>query len=898
MMPPLHVALAPGSLLGAYRIVGPLGAGGMGEVYRASDTKLGRDVALKILPPGFASDPERRARFAREARTLASLNHPNIAHIYGLEEDALVMELVEGEDLALRLARGAMPLGDVLPIARQIADALECAHEAGIIHRDLKPANIKIRDDGTVKVLDFGLAKALSSDGGGAPADDASNSPTLTSLGTQLGMILGTAAYMAPEQAKGKMVDRRADVWAFGVVLYEMLTGRRLFEGEDVSDTLAAVLTRDPNWHDLPASTPPSIRRLLARCLARDRRARLDSMAGARLEVEEALANPAGEAQVAAARAEAALLGRTRPSVLVLAGIAVAASSLGWFLSSWMRGGAAGGSGAALRTPIVSSLLAPPDAISAFHRGFALSPDGETLVVSARSADGARALWRRRLAEETFERIAGTEGGVYPFWSSDSRDIGFFAAGAMKRASMSGGPTQTITSAPGVFPRASWNDDGEILFSLAGTGPSAGIFRVAATGGTPTRLSIEGAVSNPEWIRGARAFLFMRAEPGATRLWVGTSDGAAEPRALVDLEPRDPGFLLSPSGVVIFNYAGVLNGQRLDERTLALTGPAQPISTAAGTPRAWFGASASGDSLLVLAGPTAVTGGNPGDPLSRLRWVDRQGRAVGDVGGAGRYWTHRLSPDGRRVVVNPDKDLWILDAGTSMRSRWTTGPATYSSAIWNTDGTHLLYREAASLVLRPVDGDGAPVEILAMPERTFIPTDWSVDGTVVMTARETSQAKSTDLFLLKRGERAATPFAATEYNERQARFSPNGRWVAFASDLTGRQEVYLRPVTGDAAALRVSSDGGEHPQFRRDGLELFYLTPTDEVVAVDLTRFEATGAPGASRALFRLVMNDIIRETYSPFDVSPDGRRFLVNVPEPSEPLTLIQRFQSLVAGR
>ena len=898
--------LPAGTRLGAYEILTPLGVGGMGEVYRATDTRLDRAVAIKVLPDLFAHDPDRLARFDREAKTLAALNHPNIAQIYGLEAGALVMELVEGPTLQelMATATPGLPLDQALPIARQIADALECAHEAGIVHRDLKPANIKVRDDGTVKVLDFGLAKALSPEGTSAP--DVMNSPTLTNRATALGVILGTAAYMSPEQAKGKPVDRRTDVWAFGVVLYEMLTGRRLFDGEDISDTLAAVLTREPAWTDLPASTPPSIRRLLARCLVRDRRARLDSMASARFEIEETL-GITGRSRIAS-EASIATLGQpdsvatapqrpfrraARPLMLVMAGVAAVAGAVGWLLATSFAGTIAGGDTPA--PTIVSSVLAPPDALSAFHRGFALSPDGRILVVSARSPTGVRALWKRDLAQPTFTRMAGTEDAVHPFWSADSRQVGFFTVDAMKRVPVEGGPAQTICQVTGVR-RASWNRFDEILLSL-GRGAQAGIFKVPAAGGVPEKLALDGNVFLPQWLPGGRSFVFVHVEQDVVQLRAAPLDSSRPPVKVLDLELRDPGALLSPSGIVFFNRAGVLTGQRLDVEALQPTGPAVAIGPAVGTPLAWFAATASADSLMLLSGDIAVTGGNPGDPISRLRWVNRQGQAIGDLSEPGRYWTHALSPDGMRAVVNPDKDLWVIDATTKMRTRITAGPYTYSGAIWSPDGSRLMYREQGGVWVRPLDGRTPATQILEPP--TPFPVHWSSDGTsVLLTARTAGTSSSVDIFLFKIGDTRPRPFVATEFHEWSPRFSPSGRWVAYVSDITGRPEVYLQPVDESGAAVRISSEGGEHPHWARDGRELVYITPTDEFVAVDLSRFEETRTPGGQQKLFRMVVNDLIRSNYSPFDVAPDGQRFLLNVPEPSEPLTFIQGIDALFATR
>ena len=896
------MSLQAGHRVGGYEIVSLIGAGGMGQVYRARDTKLGRDVALKVIPPLFAEDHERLARFRREAQLLASLTHPHIGQIYGVEESgathALVLELIEGQTLSERIAEGPVPVTEALRIAGEIADALAAAHEVGIVHRDLKPANIKIREDGHVKVLDFGLAKALGADPASA-ASEPSNSPTLTSHGTQLGVILGTAGYMAPEQAKGKPIDRRADVWAFGVVLYEMLTGRRLFEGEDVSDTLAAVLTREPDWHQLPATTPPVVRRLLARCLARDRRARLDSMSSVRLDIDEALHGPASGSDpslIGAVPAPLVSVASSRArSRLAIPAIALGSAAVGWALAAWVFPAMAGGDNRAPTT--IASVLPPDGVVSAFHRGFALSPDGLTIVVSAKSPDGSRALWRRRLSQPQYELVAGTDDAMYPFWSPDSREIGFTAGRLLKRVPVDGGPVQVISKLADPPEGATWTATGDILFS-PGRGPSQDVFRVPAGGGTPELLPLDGTGFSPQWIPDTRSFLFIRADANAAQAWVGSLDGSHSPRRVLDLELRDPGVVVTPTGLVLFNREGVLHAQRFDPKALEMVGAAHAIGPAAGTPRAWLGASAGGDSIVVLSGNISGTGGNPGDPVSRLSWVDRRGAIVGDMTGPGRFWTLRLSPDADRAVVNPDKDLWVVDDGTKIRNRVTAGPYTYSGAIWSPDGMKLLYREPTGLWTRSVDGREPPAEVLKFGSVGFGVGDWSPDGKRVMLVGGNAATSSADLFLLELGEAEPRPLFPSEFQETHPRFSPSGGWVAYVSNMTGRPEVYARPLSGDAGAVRLSADGGEHPIWRRQGGELYYLSPSDEFVAVDVSRLEETRQPGARRTLFRLVVNDVIRDGYAPYDVTADGQRFLVNVTEPSEPLTLIQGLTRLVEAR
>ena len=613
-----------------------------------------------------------------------------------------------------------------------------------------------MREDGTVKVLDFGLAKALSPEGTRA-GPDVMNSPTLTDRATAArrdSRHRGLHVAGAGEGQAGRSPQRRLGVRRRAL---RNADRPRLFDGEDISDTLAAVLTREPAWTDLPASTPPSIRRLLARCLVRDRRARLDSMASARFDIDEALGIAAGsrtashDSMAAPGQPDAVAppppLTRTaRPSMLLMACVAAVAAATGWLLATSFAGGAIAGRGIPAPT-IVSSVLAPADALSAFHRGFALSPDGRTLVVSARSATGVRALWKRDLAQPAFTRMAGTEDAIYPFWSPDSRQVGFFTVDAMKRIPVEGGPAQTICQVNG-FGRASWNQSDEILLSRGG---GATIYKVPAAGGVPETLALDGNVFLPQWLPDGRAFAFVHVEKDVVQLRAATLDGSRAPVKVLDLELRDPGALLSPSGTVFFNRAGVLTGQRLDVDALQPTGPAVAIGPAVGTPRAWFAATASADALMLLSGDISVTGGNPGDPISRLRWVDRQGRVIGDLSEPGRYWTTALSPDGMRAVVNPDKDLWVIDATTRMRTRVTAGPYTYNGAIWSPDGSRLMYREQGGVWVRPLDGRTPAARILEPPAPA--PMHWSSDGTSVLL---TGRAAGTSTSRTSSSSRSAT----------------------------------------------------------------------------------------------------------------------------------------------
>ncbi|MGE5836045.1 MAG: protein kinase domain-containing protein, partial [Acidobacteriota bacterium] len=501
MTHPSGASIAPGTRIGLYEIVGALGSGGMGQVYRARDTRLDRDVALKLLPETFASDADRVMRFTREAKTLASLNHPHIAHVYDAGREGarafIAMELVEGEDLSTRIRRGAIPVGEALQLARQIADALAAAHDAGVVHRDLKPANIKVTDDGDVKVLDFGLAKGAASE----VSSTGDSGATMTSPArTAIGQILGTASYMSPEQAKGKPVDRRADVWAFGVVLYEMLTGRFLFGRDDVTDTLAAVLTYEPDLSKLPAATPTAVRRLIEHCLVKDKKQRLDSMAAARIEIDDVIG---GRTMPAAAEAPPAPRGVTP---VVAAGIAIAAALAGVLATSFYYSR----TGAPIGEPsrLVAQIAAPSEVISAFHDGFALSSDGSTLAFAARNAAGLRQIWIRRLDANAARAIPGTDGGRYPIWSPDGRSFAFTADGKLKRVDLDGGRLQTICDAPGTTESGSWNKKDEILFAAA-LGDSVQIKKVPANGGAPVSFDTLRNAYGPVWLTNGERFLFV-----------------------------------------------------------------------------------------------------------------------------------------------------------------------------------------------------------------------------------------------------------------------------------------------------------------------------------------------------------------------------------------------------
>ncbi|MDP3716673.1 MAG: protein kinase [Acidobacteriota bacterium] len=923
------MALAPGTRIGAYEVLGSLGAGGMGEVYRAKDSKLKREVALKVLPADVANDRERMARFQREAEVLASLNHPHIAQIYGIEEGpaeaghhigtgepglhigadvasgfsrttgsdadvasgfsrttALVMELVEGEDLAERLKRGAIPIDEALPIAKQIAEALEAAHEQGIIHRDLKPANIKVRPDGTVKVLDFGLAKALEPGVGNRESgvgNTLANSPTITSPAmTMRGMILGTAAYMAPEQAKGKAVDKRADIWAFGVVLFEMLTGTRAFKGDDVTDIITSVMRDTPDWGALPLATAPAIRTLLRRALEKDPRRRLPHIAVARLEIDDAIVSTGELVNAPAAPAPGAPTGRT-PLVWAVAG-AAAAMVVTLALPAyrtWRNPPAPEAS-----TTLIAQLGAPASVVSAFHEGFALSPDAATLAFIARGTNGVQQLWVRPLDALEARPLDGTEGARYPFWSPDSTELGFFVRQQLRRISLSGGSAQTICDVPGPMPTGSWGDNGVILVG-AMEGMRTNIYTVPATGGA-REIALAGAY-RPQWLPGARGFLY--ADEGSKPGVYVQAEGLDSPRQLVALGGNADeawAFTFSRAGYLYVNRNGALTMQRFDLDSLNVGGPVVPLAGAAGTPSLWMAASAAAHSLAALVPQSADDFGNPGDPVARLKWVNRMGETAGEIGEPARYWSLRLAPDGRRVAANlGGGTLWLLDGNRrSAIAAGTEGGG--ENGIWSPNGRAIVYSQVArtNLVRRSL-GTGGTVEEL--PGLHGYATDWSGDGAFLLVMVDGSaQSQGADIVLYDFAAKTSRPFLSSPANELQARFSPDGRWVAYVSNAGGREDVLIRSFAGDGAAHAVSTGGGAHPIWRRDGRELFYLSPNDDLMAVPVSLSDADVSLGEPKALFRILLNSIGARTFTPYDVSADGQRFLLNVTEGPQPLLFI----------
>ena len=863
------MALTPGSRLGSYEIVSLLGEGGMGQVWRATDTTLGRQVAIKILPDAFAADPDRLARFEREAKTLASLNHPHIAAIHGFEKSAgmqaLVMELVEGEDLSQRIARGAIPSDEALPIAKQIAEALEAAHEQGIIHRDLKPANIKIRADGTVKVLDFGLAKAMDAVPGGrdfSPAGHLADSPTITTPAmTQMGMILGTAAYMAPEQAKGKAVDKRADIWAFGVVLYEMVTGQRLFSAETIPETLAHVMTREIDLGALPATTPRHIRTLLARCLVKEPKQRLRDIGEARLAVEGAFETAAP--QTAATAAQTAPASRNTLPWAVAGSLALlAAASVMFGLRNWPDD--------VEKTSTRLTIPLPPD--QELTSSPAITRDGRTVAYVTQQGLDAPQLYLRDLNSFEARVVAGSSGALQPFFSPDGKWVAFFGQGRLQKAEVSGGAPIPLAEAAYPF-GGTWSDDNTIIYAAS---INSGLLRIPASGGTPESLT------KPDGAANGYAHVFPQALPGG-RSVLFTIWGSTVGSAVLSLEARRWDMVLPKTllfGAGLFDPARESTGRILvvDQSAGVVAAPfdaAHPAPTSVATTvlsnvyseferesRGWLAISNNRTAVYAAANPAKTS----------LVWVDREGKAESLGKGQDLYRQIRLSPDGMKAAVRVGLNLWIHDLQRGTRAPLTSGNASSFYQLWSPDATRVVFGSNRGgdwdIYSQPSDGS-RPADVLLKQPYDQFPDSMARDGTLLY--YEINPKTGLDLWTLS-PDGKTSPLRVTPFNEGGGRFSPSAaggpRWVAYTSDDSGRSEVYVQSYPAGTNRIAVSDGGGSTPMWSPDGKELFYLTG-DAVVAVAV---RSDGTFGAPRRLFDR-SNYYLRYGY---DVSPDGKRFLM----------------------
>jgi eukaryotic-like serine/threonine-protein kinase len=888
--------ISTGTCLGSYEVVAQIGAGGMGEVYKAHDTKLGRDVAVKVLPEAFAHDTERLSRFQREAKMLASLNHPNIATIHGLEHfngtHYLVMELVTGETLADHIKReGAFAIEEALKIAVQIAEALEAAHEKGIIHRDLKPANVKLTPEGKVKVLDFGLAKAFAGD---VADSNPSQSPTLSAVATMQGVLLGTAAYMSPEQARGKNVDKRTDIWAFGCVLYELLCGHPAFKGEDITEILAAVVKTEPDWSCLPESSPPAIRALLRRCLRKDKALRLRDAGDLRIEISDALSAPP---TAVAATPVSVTRGWHEWVAWAVAAIAVVAALAALSFLHFRE--------APTQPQSIRLQMAPPErsVVSMFE----LSPDGRYVAFVALEG-GRNRLWLRPLDTLQVQVMQGTDDANFPFWSPDSGFIGFFAAGKLKKIAVTGGPPQTLCDAPAGRGGA-WNRDGVILFAPNLTG---GLYRVSAAGGVPvqvTKFAPRGTGDSqrfPEFLPAGRRFLYLYiSEAETTGIYVGSLDGTPPLRILPDLSkavyapPAAPGH----KGYVLFRREATLMAQPFDPDRLQTTGEMFPVAEQVGsTGTVGIGAfSASENGVLSYRSGDVV--GNRG-----LIWMDRAGKRLGTVTEPTATMSAALSPDEKRIALTINGatagigDIWLQDLGRGVLSRFTFETGYNSTPVWSPDGRHIAFsfRTAGtiySIYQKDVTGNGKQ-EFLWHTGVNGFPSDWSPDGKFIVYSDYSDKTK-VDLWLLPlQGEHKPIPYLQTPFDETHGQFSPDGRWMAYVSDESGRVEVYVQAIPASGGKWQISAGGGDFPRWRRDGKELFYIASDQKLMALPV---KTVGTPtsafevGPPQLLFEVEPLGLNTFPYQP---AADGQRFLVNAPAGGEaaaatPITVVLDWQA-----
>jgi Tol biopolymer transport system component len=868
------MAIATGTKIGCYEVLAPIGAGGMGEVYQAHDTKLGRDVAIKVLPETFAHDPERLSRFQREAKMLAALNHPNIATIYGLEhlngKSCLVMELVSGETLQDRINRdGAVPVDEALAIARQIVEALEAAHDKGIIHRDLKPANVKLTLEGKVKVLDFGLAKALADD---SSAIDVNNSPTLSKAATMQGVILGTAAYMSPEQARGKAVDKRTDIWAFGVVLYELLTGRRLFTGEDVTETLASVVKDQPDLSKVPVK----FRRLLARCLEKNPKNRLRDIGDAELLLGAAPDAPAKDA--GSATWMSAKIAWSLAAVFLVAAAALAFQQLRQ-------------KPPAEAAPIRFEFPSPDNGSVSM---LAMSPDGSKLALIVQGAGGRPAVWIRSLDSIDIRKLAGTEDANWVAWSPDNRYLVFGHAGKLSKIDVTGGGPEAICDFSGILYGVTWNKDDVILFS---SGPS--INRVSALGGevvpltqlVPKRKDV--GVGYPVFLPDGRHFIYLLvANPESTGLYIGSIDEKPAQQSNQRLSETSSLALYAPGTQggpdnLLFLRGDTLMARPFDQKRLQFTGQAIHVADNIGTNGGFFGLfTASLNGILVTS--------NGGTRIRQLAWYNREGKVLSKPGEAVRRDELSLSPDGTRVAEGRvDQQgiwsVWILDMAKGGSSRFTFNSEGASSAIWASDGGQIIYSGGggeSTTILRRSSNGATKEEVLYQSDTSKVPLDWSPDGHWVLYA-ERGKDTGLDLWALPDAngpvtmERKPIPYLVTPFDEGQAVFSPDGKWVAYSSNESGTQEVYVRPFPASSGGKwLVSNSGGNQARWRSDGKELFYIGPSGVLMAADVRVSGSALEIGTPKMLFHTEILGGLgsgANTAWRYAVSKDGQRFLIN---------------------
>jgi Tol biopolymer transport system component/tRNA A-37 threonylcarbamoyl transferase component Bud32 len=863
------MAITPGTRIGAYEVTSQLGEGGMGVVLRARDTKLLREVALKILPDHFAEDPDRLSRLQREAQLLASMNHPNIAQIYGLEQlgntGCIVMEMIEGDTLSERLKSGPLPLDEALDIAKQIADALAAAHERGIVHRDLKPANIKITPSGAVKVLDFGLAKALASR---EMQSQLSMMPTKVS-GSVVGMVVGTVGYMSPEQARGKEVDARTDIWAFGCVLYEMLTGRKAFEGETATDIIARIVSGEPDLSLLPADVPTPIRLLLEATLTKNVQQRLQHIGDMRLFLDRKFFPATASATVAAGPGiKTRQRGRLAAAVALAAGLVLAAIAVALFFRP-----------------------SPPPPAPQMHleislpgiqgAQFAVSPSGQRVAYFGQAADENRAVWIRQVGSETAQKLAGTDNPTGAFWSPDSRSLAFIADGKLKKIDVAGGVPQIISDFQGNPRGYTWNEAGVILFSKT---PENIIFRVSDAGGEPKPFTAhdkekkETLHAAPVFLPDGNHFLFLvvAGTPENSGIFVGSLD-SKPPKRLLPLPSRINAVAYAPPGYLLYTNGAVIMAQRFDTSTLTTEGEPEPIAD--GAENAYFSASNAG-LLLYRKGRAAP-------PTERLTWFDRNGKQTGNVGAGADYGNVELSPKGDRVAVdmmtNSNRDIWVIDISRGVPSRITFDPGPDWTPSWSPEGDRIVFassRAGTHIYQKSSSGVGND-ELVFDTDKSEIPVHWSQGRYVVFSRGRQGGAAPYDTWILDTAEKKMTPFVESPFDKVHARVSPDGRWIAYATNDSGIYQIVVQSFPDpNRGKWQITAQGGVEPKWRRDGRELYYLDLDGKLMAVSV-KTDPTFEAGATTELFDTPLTvgrgPVIRDRR--YDVSADGR-FLIAMPD------------------
>ena len=879
------MTVSAGDRLGSFEILSAIGAGGMGEVYRARDLRLNRDVAIKVLPEAFAADSERVARFAREAQLLAALNHPHIATIYGLEEvngsQLLVLELIQGGTLADRLVHGPLPLREACTLARQIADALAAAHAKGIIHRDLKPANVALNTDSQAKVLDFGLAKEIEE----RPSSDVSNLSTLMRQ-TQPGVMLGTPAYMSPEQLRGRALDKRSDIWAFGCLLYEMLTGHQALGRETVSDTVAGILEREPDWRSLPAHTPARVRWLLRRCLEKDLNRRLHDIADARIELDEALSEPgesspdtSGDRSTAARRPIGSRAGRIVAGLGLATLIAVLAFRAGFSSRP-----------ASVDAPAYLASIPLPESVnlSTSPAGrFAVSPDGRRLAFSGTDKTGRTQLWIRSFDGAVAQPLAGTDGATFPFWSHDSRFVAFLSQGKLKKVEATGGPTTTLTDAASNSTGA-WSRDDVILFTPKGGEP---LYRISALGGTPTPATTLDAANGdaqhwfPQFLPDGRHFLYF--------VLGSKTGGAIDPRAVYvgSLDPKESSkFLLEggsnakyADGHLLFLKGRTLMAQPFDLARLELV--RQPVSVAEQVQVPGAGDTGTAGAFSVADTGAIVYQAGLDEVRSQLAWFDRQGKQTALLGEKADYAEVSLSPDGRQAavsVLDPTRgvsNLWLYDVARGLPTRFTSNASHDIAPVWSRDLSRILFasgRKGGFDVYQKTISGPSEDPVLEDTLGEF-PQSISPDGQFLLYVFGSGTLRRSDLWILSLTEGGKRfPFKDTPSTETQGQFSPDGKWIAYSSNESGRYEVYVAPLSG-SAGHRISPAGGSWPRWRRDGNEIVYLAPDNTLTSASVRSEGSDLVVGSVRPLFTVRLRPLVRLDAFPYDISPDGQRFLVN---------------------